>query len=108
MDLGIAGRRAVVAGGSSGLGLASAKALAEEDVRVAICGRNEDRLRSAAAVIGHECVPIVADVSTPEGACQFVEAAWSALGGVDILVPNAGATSRQLRKYRDRCLPGSA
>jgi 3-oxoacyl-[acyl-carrier protein] reductase len=90
MDLGIAGRLAVVAGGSSGLGLASAKALAEEGARVAICGRNEDRLRSAAAVVGHECVPIVADVSTPEGACQFVDAAWSARGGVDILVPNAG------------------
>jgi len=44
----------------------------------------------AAALIGHGCVPIVADVSTPAGATGFVEASVEALGGVDILVPNAG------------------
>jgi 3-oxoacyl-[acyl-carrier protein] reductase len=90
MELGINGRRAAVAAGSSGLGLGSAKALAAEGVHVAICGRNEDKLEAAAAAVGHECVPIVADVSTPEGASGFVDAARAALGGVDILVPNAG------------------
>ena len=57
---------------------------------MAICGRDEDRLHAAASRIGHECVPIVADVSTSAGATGFVEAAADALGGVDILVPNAG------------------
>ena len=90
MDLGITGRRAAVAAASSGLGLASAAALAAEGVEVAICGRDEGRLTEAAAQIGHGCVPIVADVSTPDGATRFVEASREALGGVDILVPNAG------------------
>jgi 3-oxoacyl-[acyl-carrier protein] reductase len=90
MDLGIDGRRAAVAAGSSGLGLGSAKALAAEGVHVAICGRDEERLNAAAAEVGHDCVPIVADVSTVDGAEGFVDAARVALGGIDILVPNAG------------------
>jgi 3-oxoacyl-[acyl-carrier protein] reductase len=90
MELGISGRRAAVAAATSGLGLASATALAAEGVHVAICGRDPDRLADAAAAVGHGCVPIVADVSTPQGATSFVEQAADALGAVDILVPNAG------------------
>ena len=90
MELGISGRRAAVAAGTSGLGLASAVALAAEGVHVAICGRDEDRLTAAAGRVGHGCIPIVADVSTPDGATDFVGAAAAALGAIDILVPNAG------------------
>ena len=90
MDLGIAGRRAAVAAASSGLGLASAKALAEEGVRVAICGRDEARIAEACDAIGHDAVGLVCDVATPDGASQFVAEASEALGGVDILVTNAG------------------
>lgn len=90
MELGISGRRAAVAAATSGLGLASAVALAAEGVHVAICGRDEQRLADAAAIIGHECVPILADVSTPDGATGFVVSAAEALGAVDILVTNAG------------------
>src|SRR5690606_18297849 len=79
MDLGIAGRTAAVAGASSGLGLASARALAAEGVRVAICSRDRERIEAAAATI-EGAVPIVADVSTVEGARGFVEAAVDALG----------------------------
>jgi 3-oxoacyl-[acyl-carrier protein] reductase len=89
MDLGIAGRTAAVAGASSGLGFASARALAAEGARVAICGRDRDRIEAAAARIDG-AVPLVADVSTVDGATGFVEAAVDALGRVDILVPNAG------------------
>lgn len=89
MDLGIAGRTAAVAGASSGLGFASARALAAEGVRVAICGRDRARIDAAASRI-EGAVPLVADVSTTEGATRFVEAAVEALGQVDILVPNAG------------------
>ncbi len=89
MDLGIAGRTAAVAGASSGLGFASARALAAEGVKVAICGRDRERIEAAAARIDG-AVPLVADVSTVEGATGFVEAAAEALGRVDILVPNAG------------------
>lgn len=90
MDLGIDGRRAAVAAASAGLGFASAQALADEGVTVAICGRDRARIDAAAARIGANAVPLVADVSTPDGAAGFVEAARSALGGLDILVTNAG------------------
>jgi 3-oxoacyl-[acyl-carrier protein] reductase len=90
MDLGIAGRRAAVAGASAGLGFSTAKALVAAGVQVAICSRDTDRIERAAAELGELAVPITADVSTPEGAVGFVEAARRALGGVDILVPNAG------------------
>ena len=89
MDLGLTGRTAAVAGASSGLGFASAQALAAEGVRVAICGRDRERLEAAAARIDG-AVPLVADVSTVAGATGFVEAAIDTLGQVDILVPNAG------------------
>ncbi|MCU1397423.1 MAG: short-chain dehydrogenase/reductase [Acidimicrobiales bacterium] len=90
MDLGIAGRRAAVAGASGGLGLATAKALAAAGVHVAICGRDEARIRAAALAVGHDCQPLVCDVSSAEGGAAFVEAAVAALGGIDILIPNAG------------------
>ena len=90
MDLGIAGKRAAVAAASSGLGLASAKALRAEGVEVAICGRDKGRVDAAAAEVGGGCVPIVADVGDAAGGAAFVAAAVEALGGVDILVTNAG------------------
>jgi 3-oxoacyl-[acyl-carrier protein] reductase len=89
VDLAISGRRAAVAAASAGLGLAAARRLADEGVRVALCGRDPDRLAQAAATI-EGAVAIQADVSTPEGATSFVEQATEALGGIDILVPNAG------------------
>jgi 3-oxoacyl-[acyl-carrier protein] reductase len=87
MDLGIAGKRAAVAAGTAGLGLAIARVLAAADVEVAVCGRNPDRVAEAMA---DGLAGIVADVSTPEGAAGFVRDAGEALGGVDILVANAG------------------
>lgn len=92
MDLGLAGRRAAVAAASSGLGLAAARCLAAEGAAVAICGRDRDRVESAAAAIGHDAVAVVADVSDPDGAAGFVAAALDALGGVDVLVTNAGGS----------------
>jgi 3-oxoacyl-[acyl-carrier protein] reductase len=89
MDLGIAGRRAAIAASSAGLGFAAARALADDGVRVAICGRDAERLASASEQI-EGAVALPADVSTPEGATAFVEQATEALGGLDILVANAG------------------
>ena len=90
MNYGIEGRRAAVAAASSGLGLATARALAEEGVTVAICSRSRARIEEAAARIGPLAVPLVADVSTEAGAAAFVHAAQEAVGGVDILVANGG------------------
>jgi 3-oxoacyl-[acyl-carrier protein] reductase len=90
MDLGIAGRRAAVAASSRGLGFGTAVALAANGVRVAICGRDRATIDAAAEQIGEGAVPIVADVGTVAGARDFVVAAAEALGGIDILVTNAG------------------
>ncbi len=93
MDLGIDGKTAAVAASSAGLGLGAAKALAADGVRVAISGRDGERLAAAATEIssvGPDPVVIEADVSTPDGGRGFVEAAIDRLGSVDILVPNAG------------------
>jgi 3-oxoacyl-[acyl-carrier protein] reductase len=90
MDLGLTGRRAVVAASSSGLGLASARALAAEGARVAICGRDPHRLAAALEGLPPDTLGLQADLSTAWGAADFVEEAVAALGGVDILVPNAG------------------
>jgi 3-oxoacyl-[acyl-carrier protein] reductase len=90
MELRLSGRRAAVAAGSAGLGLAAARALTAEGARVAICGRDADRVERAAAELGHDAVALVADVGTPDGASAFVTRAADALGGVDVLVANAG------------------
>ncbi len=90
MELGIFGKRAAVAASSQGLGYAVAEALAHEGVQVALCSRRSEAVHDAAARIGRGAVPIVADVSTADGAAGFVRDAREVLGGVDILVANAG------------------
>ncbi len=91
MDLGITGRRAIVAAGSAGLGLGSAVALAAEGAHVAICGRDPDRLARAVERIGHGTVGTVADLSDPAEATRFATDAAERLGGpIDITVANAG------------------
>jgi hypothetical protein len=91
MELGLSGRRAVVTGGSKGIGLAVARELVAEGASVAICSRNGVELKEAAASIpGDRVFHQVADVTDPAEVTAFVEAAAGALGGVDILVNNAG------------------
>jgi 3-oxoacyl-[acyl-carrier protein] reductase len=90
MDLGVSGKRAAVAAASSGLGLGTAKALATEGAHLAVCGRDRVRIEEAAAAIGSGCVPLVCDVGDAAGGEEFIAAANEALGGVDILVTNAG------------------
>jgi 3-oxoacyl-[acyl-carrier protein] reductase len=90
MDLGLTGKRAAVAAASAGLGFASAQSLAAEGAQVVICGRDRARIDDAAAAIGHGCVGVVADVGDAAGGAAFVEAATEMLGGLDILVTNAG------------------
>lgn len=90
MDLGLQGRRALVTGASSGLGLACAQALAAEGVSVAIAARSPERLADAAATIEGGAIQIVADVSTTDGVAAMIAAAESELGAIDILIANAG------------------
>lgn len=94
MDLGIAGRVALVTGSSSGLGLAIATTLAEEGCRVAVNGRDENRLADAVDhVTRHADTKVegfAADVSVREQAEGLVDRVRHHFGSVDILVCNAG------------------
>jgi len=89
------GKRALVTGASKGIGLAVAKALAQEGVAVAICARNENELRRALQILneiapGTKAVGSVADVSKPASVKELFAFVDRELGGLDILINNAG------------------
>ncbi|MFC8039178.1 SDR family oxidoreductase [Paenarthrobacter sp. NPDC057355] len=105
MDLGIAGKTALVAASTGGLGLAVARALAAEGVRVAVVGRRRDRAKEIVAELqaaygtgtlgrgslgtsGFDAVAIEADLGTPEGIESAVDQTVANLGPIDILVLN--------------------
>ena len=88
MDLGLNGARALVTGGSAGLGAAVATALAAEGARVGIAARELDRLTALATDM--DAVPIPADLSTAEGPGVAVESAVAQFGGLDVLLVNSG------------------
>lgn len=94
MDLGLNGRAAAVAAASAGLGRAAARALAAEGAAVALCARNEPRVREAAESIaaetGARTLAVVADVADPEQCRRFVSEAAEAFGRLDVLVTNTG------------------
>jgi hypothetical protein len=95
MDLGLVGRRALVTGGSKGIGLAVAAELLAEGAAIAICSRNAGELRDAAEQLrgrypNSAVVDVVADVTDAEQVERLAERAATALGGLDILVNNAG------------------
>jgi len=94
MDLSLSGRRAVVTGGSKGIGFAVARELVAEGAAVAICARNPDELQAAAGELiarGGTVHASVTDVTKPDQVEAFIAAAAETLGGIDILVNNAGA-----------------
>lgn len=114
MDLELTGRRALIIGASRGIGRAIAEALAREGARLALVARGEDALRATVAALrgaGAEAHAIVADVSTEAGAQHAVGEAIETMGGVDVLVNNAGgslgsgsfdkATAAQWREVMD-------
>jgi 3-oxoacyl-[acyl-carrier protein] reductase len=89
VDLGLDGARALVGGGSSGLGLAIGTALAGEGARVALAARPSDRLDKAVKDLpGSIAAP--ADLSATDGPASAVEAAVEAFGGLDLLLVNSG------------------
>jgi NAD(P)-dependent dehydrogenase (short-subunit alcohol dehydrogenase family) len=97
VDLRLTGKRALVTGASSGLGVAIATSLSEEGVSVMVHGRNERRTAQTAANIasaGGTAFYVTGDLSNDEDAARVAEAAVAALGGVDILVNNAGGSIR--------------
>jgi len=93
MDLGLAGRVAIVTGGSRGIGKAIAGELAREGADVAVCGRTREALDEAAQALmkdtGRRIVPIVADTTKWESVIRLVDTTVAQLGRLDILVNNA-------------------
>jgi 3-oxoacyl-[acyl-carrier protein] reductase len=97
MDLGLAGRKAIVTGGSKGLGKAIAAELIAEGASVVICSRHAEELDATAAELTNNAADaagtvhaLVCDVTDPDAVVSFTDAATAVLGGLDILVNNAG------------------
>ncbi|MDB5522319.1 MAG: short-chain dehydrogenase/reductase [Rhizobium sp.] len=97
MDFGLGKKSALVMGGSRGLGFAIASELAAEGASVAICGRDADRLNSAAGRIGAKGYAV--DLSKPGEAGKLVQNVISDMGSLDVLVVNTGGPPP--RKFAD-------
>jgi 3-oxoacyl-[acyl-carrier protein] reductase len=98
MDLGLAGRVALVTAASKGMGKASAMGLAAEGARVVMCARTESDLKTAAEEIRAktkaEVLAVPADVTKKDDVTALVDRAVKTFGHVDILVANAGGPPR--------------
>lgn len=95
MDLGIAGRVAIVTGSSRGIGRATAERLCREGASVTLCARSEEALAAARRVLEEQgsgqVLAVQADLAQPEAAARVVEETIARWGRIDILVNNAGA-----------------
>ena len=87
----LAGKIAVITGGSSGIGLATAKRFVEEGAHVVIAGREEKELKKAAALIGRNVTTVAGDVSNLEDLDRLYAVVKEKHGHIDILFANAGA-----------------
>ena len=97
MDLGLRNKVAVVTGGSRGLGYFSARALAGEGARLAICARGADGLETAAESLrglGAEVLAVRCDIAAEDGAEKLIAAVKERYGGIDVLVNNVGGNRR--------------
>lgn len=99
MDLGLKGKVAVVSGGSVGIGLAVAQALAEEGVQLVLCARDEARVVERAAEIagryGVRAIGVAADVAEASGVDKVLRRTLEVFDGADILINNAGTGSNE-------------
>lgn len=84
------GQVTVVTGAANGIGLATAKAFAQEGSALVLVDRDGDALEAAAQAVGGGCATVVADLTDEAAAQQVIDAAVLRFGGIDILVSNAG------------------
>ena len=92
----LTGKKALVTGASGGIGGAIARALHGAGATVALSGTRKDALDALAASLGDRTHVTPADLSSAEGANQLIKDADAAMGGIDILINNAGLTRDQL------------
>lgn len=88
----LSGKTALITGASGGIGGAIAKMLKDSGAKIAITGTRKEALDALAAELGGGVTVIVSNLSQPEAADALIKEAEAALGGLDILVPNAGIT----------------
>ena len=86
MDLGLTGKRAIVTGGSRGIGRAIAQTLVDEGASVAICARGADGVAAAVDELGDAAWGSACDVANPEEYSAWITTATEQLGGLDIFV----------------------
>src|SRR3974390_179475 len=86
----VEGKTAVVTGGNSGIGLATAKLLAQQGAKVAISGRDQSTLAAARTEIGGDTLAVRADVSKPADLDAFFAKIAQTFGKIDVLFANAG------------------
>lgn len=86
------GKRALVTGGSSGIGFETARLLRDEGANVALIARDPRRLEEAARVLGDDVVSVAADVGDASALGSAIAKAAEGLGGIDILFVNAGVS----------------
>ncbi len=105
LDLKLEGKRALVTGSSSGIGEAIARALARAGAAVAVHGRDPERTGRVAGEISGQgagrAVAVIGDLSRTEDADRVAELAVQALGGIDVLVNNAGGVDGGMRSWLD-------
>jgi 3-oxoacyl-[acyl-carrier protein] reductase len=94
MDLGIAGKVALVTAASKGLGRGAALALSREGCSVTICARNAERLNETAAELPGDALAVAADVIDPQTPAKLVEETLNRFGRLDIVVANAAGPPR--------------
>ncbi len=97
MDLGLAGKKALVLGGTRGIGRAIAETLAGEGVDIGLCARNGEQVSAAVAELeasGVRATGGAVDVTDAKALTDWIGSAADTLGGVDILVSNAGAMAQ--------------